>query len=104
MFAIQQLSDWCRTGRIQIPEKQALEDEFERTVYKRDEQDNILPEIDDDLFHPDAVDALLYASRQYAYDCGEDSGNESKNKKEAEQQESRNATLPEWMRGDSNDY
>ena len=50
------------------------------------------------------VDALLYASRQYAYDCGEDSGNESKNKKEAEQQESRNATLPEWMRGDSNDY
>ena len=56
------------------------------------------------IFHPDAVDALLYASRQYAYDCGEESGNESKNKKEAEQQESRNATLPEWMRGDSNDY
>ena len=37
-------------------------------MYKRDENDNILSEIDDDLFHPDALDALLYASRQFAFD------------------------------------
>lgn len=102
MFAIQQLSDWCRTGRIQIPEKQTLEDEFERTVYKRDEQDNILPEIDDDLFHPDALDALLYASRQYAYDCGEDIGGESSDKKEKE--DSRAQTLPNWINGLGEEY
>lgn len=102
MFAIQQLADWCRTGIIQIPEKQTLEDEFERTVYKRDEQDNILPEIDDDLFHPDALDALLYASRQYAYDCGEDIGGESSDKKEKEG--SRAQTLPNWINGLGEEY
>lgn len=95
-FALQQLADWCRAGKVLITENSTLADEFERTVYKRDEQDNILPEIDDDIFHPDALDALLYASRQYAFDCGEDGGGESSDKKNKE--EAHKDTLPEWMR------
>ena len=98
-MAIAQLSDWCRTGKIMIPEDGILQDEFERTVYKRDEQDNITSEIDDDLFHPDATDALLYASRQYAYDCGYDSGGQSTDK-ERKAEEARMSTLPSWARGD----
>ena len=98
-MAIAQLSDWCRTGKIMIPEDGILQDEFERTVYKRDEQDNITSEIDDDLFHPDATDALLYASRQYAYDCGYDSGGQSSDK-ERKAEEARMSTLPSWARGD----
>ena len=98
-MAIAQLSDWCRTGKIMVLENGALQDEFERTVYKRDEQDNITSEIDDDLFHPDAVDALLYASRQYAYDCGYDGGGQSTDK-ERKAEEARISTLPSWARGD----
>ncbi len=98
-MAIAQLSDWCRTGKIMVLENGALQDEFERTVYKRDEQDNITSEIDDDLFHPDAMDALLYASRQYAYDCGYEIGGESSDK-ERKAEEAKMATLPSWARGD----
>lgn len=98
-MALAQLAEWCRTGKILVKEGSALVDEFERTVYKRDEQDNILSEIDDDIFHPDAIDALLYASRQYAYDTGADSGGESTDKTR-KQEETRNATLPSWARGE----
>lgn len=98
-MAIAQLSDWCRTGKIMVLENGALQDEFEMTVYKRDEQDNITSEIDDDLFHPDAIDALLYASRQYAYDCGYEIGGESTDK-ERKAEEAKMATLPSWARGD----
>lgn len=77
-LAISQLAEWCRTGKIFIPKGNFLEDEFERTLYKRDEEDNILPEIDDELFHPDAAMALLYASRQMWFDTGNDLGGQSK--------------------------
>lgn len=94
-MAISQLSDWCRTGKIKNKEKGVLADEFERTVYKRDEQDNILTEIDDDAFHPDAVDALLYASRQYAWDCGIDGSDD--NEEDIAEENGRDNTLPEWL-------
>lgn len=89
--AIAQLSDWLRSGKIKINTNDIyLKDEFERTLYKRDEDDDsILPEIDDDIFHPDAIMALLYASRTIAFDMGDkwqidgvNTGGESTNKKE----------------------
>ena len=89
--AIAQLSDWLRSGKIKINANDIyLKDEFERTLYKRDEDDDsILPEIDDDIFHPDAIMALLYASRTIAFDMGDkwqidgvNTGGESTNKKE----------------------
>lgn len=89
--AIAQLSDWLRSGKIKVNANDIyLKDEFERTLYKRDEDDDsILPEIDDDIFHPDAIMALLYASRSIAFDMGDkwqidgvNTGGESTNKKE----------------------
>lgn len=79
-MAIEQLAEECRTGRINILQDGFIADEFEQTLYKRDEEDNITAEIDDS-YHPDITMALLYASRQYFYDCGMDLGGESSNKK-----------------------
>ena len=70
MAAMAQLADKLRIGSIQYNDN-ILQDEFERTLYKRDDEDNILPEIDDDVFHPDAIMALLYASRQVFFDMGD---------------------------------
>lgn len=66
--AITQLADYCRTGTILIPEGGILHDEMERTLYRRLDDDTITNEIDDNLFHPEAIMALLYASRQFHYD------------------------------------
>lgn len=68
--AITQLSEMCSKGQILIPKDGYLADEFSQIVYKRDEEDNILPEIDDTLYHGDIAMALLYASRQWAVDWG----------------------------------
>ena len=59
------MADLLRVGQLIIPQGSALEDEFERIVYKRDEQDNILHEIDDKAFHPDITMSLLYAVRYW---------------------------------------
>lgn len=82
-IAIEQLAQYCRTGRISVQQNGPLQDEFEQTLYKRDELDNITPEIDDS-FHPDITMGLLYAFRQFLFDCGEDLGGESQNKQTGE--------------------
>lgn len=76
-LAISQMAEFCRTSKIVIPEDGILADECDRTLYKRDEEDNILSEIDDELFHPDALMALLYACRQMWFDIGAPLGGES---------------------------
>ena len=76
-LAISQMAEFCRTSKIVVPHDGILADEFDRTLYKRDEEDNILSEIDDELFHPDAVFALLYACRQMWFDIGAPYGGES---------------------------
>ena len=49
---------------IYTKEGSPLIDEYEQTVWKRDQEtDAILPELDDELFHPDAIFSYLYASR-----------------------------------------
>lgn len=93
-----ELSDWLRTGKLKIFNKDdVLIDEMERTIYKRDDQDNIISEIDDSAFHPDALDALLYASRQYAWDCGLDSKPSKEEPTKMSKEEMRASTLPDWM-------
>ena len=82
-LAFETLAEWCRTGRILNIEGGEVANEFEQTLYKRDELDNITSELDDG-FHPDITMALLYASRQLFYDCGLDAGGESKNKQTGE--------------------
>ena len=78
-LAIEQLAEECRTGRLLNIENGEIVNEFEQTLYKRDDLDNITSELDDG-YHPDITMALLYASRQYFYDCGLEAGGESKNK------------------------
>lgn len=63
-YAIETLSEVCRNGALSIFKDGVLDQEMEQTLYKRDEDDKIIPEIDDDTFHPDALFALLYAMRR----------------------------------------
>lgn len=81
VMAISQLSDWCRTGKIKVPKDGYLAEEFDMTVYKRDDNDNITSEIDDS-YHPDIADALLYASRQMWYAVGAEGGGISQDQKD----------------------
>ena len=78
-LAIEHLAEECRTGRLLNIENGEIVNEFEQTLYKRDDLDNITSELDEG-YHPDITMALLYASRQYFYDCGLEAGGESKNK------------------------
>lgn len=81
-MAIEQLAEELRTGRMVIPLHGALDDEMDSILYKRDDgTDAILPELDEELgIHPDAMMALLYASRQYFHELGIEAGGESKEK------------------------
>jgi hypothetical protein len=77
--AIASLAEELRTGRMTIQKDGILDTEMKRIIYKRDEKDNILPEIDEEAgIHPDASMALLYASRQMFYDYGMEIGGEGK--------------------------
>lgn len=94
-MAIEQLADLLRTGKIKIEQNDKLVlDEIERTVYKRDELDNILPDIDDEQFHPDLLDALLYASREFVRTSVMDRDTNAINPVTNE----RSATLPKFLR------
>ena len=75
--AISMMAEFCRTGKIVVPAEGVLADEFDRILYKRDEEDNVLSEIDEDLYHGDAFYALLYAVRQMWYNIGNELGGES---------------------------
>lgn len=78
LMGIAQLAEFMRVGQIKTIDGGIIADEAEQIIFKRDEEDNILSEIDDDVFHPDAMDALLYASRQFAFDIGAESGGNAK--------------------------
>lgn len=80
-MAISQLSDWCRVGKIKVPKDGYCAEEFDLTLYKRDDNDNITSEIDDS-YHPDIADALLYASRQMWFAMGTEGGGISKDQEE----------------------
>lgn len=83
MMALEQMAEWCRTERLNVIEGGECAAEFEQVLYRRDETDAITSELDDS-FHPDITFALLYATRQFFYDCGEDLGGESGNKQTGE--------------------
>lgn len=66
--AIDQLAEFMRTGKILIQNKGILQEEAENTLWARDEEtDEILHELSDE-YHPNALFALLYISRQAAVD------------------------------------
>jgi hypothetical protein len=70
-MAVSQFADCLRTGQITMKKGGYLDEEMETLIFMRDEEDNILPIIDDEIGgHPDAGDAALYAFRQFAFYSG----------------------------------
>lgn len=70
--ALDQLAEWLRNDTVLTLDKQndELIKDFENSVWKRDEEtDNITHEVDDEEYHGNAMYALLYASRQFDFDC-----------------------------------
>ena len=69
-YALDQLSDWFSASTVVISSnaKATIED-ADNMIWKRDEDtDQIIHELDDDSYHGNAMFAVLYASRQFAYD------------------------------------
>ena len=71
-LGIEQLAECMRKGEIMIPVDTPLTEECEMTLHPRDDEDNILAGIDDLVYHPDLMMALLYASRRIFFDWGID--------------------------------
>lgn len=70
-MALDQLNDFLSSNRISFIKDKcpACKEDADNTLWKRDEEtDKILHELDDDLWHPNALMALLYVSRQFAYE------------------------------------
>ena len=69
-YALDQLSDWFTASTVVISPnaKETIED-ADNMIWKRNEDtDQIVHELDDDSYHGNAMFAVLYASRQFAYD------------------------------------
>lgn len=62
-FAIERLQEETRTGDFKIRKGNVFDDEALKTVFSRNEKDELTRQIDDDTFHPDLLDAVLYALR-----------------------------------------
>lgn len=70
-MALDQLNDFLSSNRISFIKDKcpACKEDADNTLWKRDEEtDKILHELDDELWHPNALMALLYVSRQFAYE------------------------------------
>ena len=63
MYAINTASDMCRTRSLLIDAEGILDDEMSKTLFMRNDNDDIINELDDDSFHPDAIMAMIYALR-----------------------------------------
>lgn len=70
-FAQDQLNELFSTNKIMIvndPSNRVRED-CENSMWKRDEEtDRIEHELDDDIWHPNALMSVLYITRQFAYE------------------------------------
>lgn len=62
-LAIDMLQEDVRIGRLRMLKGGPFDTETNSILWKRDEDEHIIREIDDDAFHPDVADALLYAMR-----------------------------------------
>ena len=69
-YALDQLADWFAASTVVIsPNAKATIEDADNMIWKRNEDtDQIIHELDDDSYHGNAMFAVLYASRQFAYD------------------------------------
>jgi len=64
LAAIELMQDEVKGGQFIIPAAGAFAQECEATVWTKDpDTGEIIREIDDKAFHPDMMDAILYAMR-----------------------------------------
>jgi len=69
-YALDQLSDWFNAQTIMVSDNAAsVVEDADNMIWKRDEDtDKILHELDDEAYHGNSMFAVLYCSRQFAYD------------------------------------
>lgn len=69
-MAVDQLAEWLRTDTVFVnKDDEVMKQDLDNTLWKRDEEsDKILHEFDDEAYHGNAIMALLYVSRQFAFD------------------------------------
>lgn len=69
-YALDQLADWFTASTVVVsPNAKATIEDADNMIWKRNEDtDQIVHELDDDSYHGNAMFAILYASRQFAYD------------------------------------
>ena len=63
-LGIELLQDVTNSGRFHIPHGGPFHEETEQTVWTREADGTILRIIDDEAFHPDEMDAILYPFRE----------------------------------------
>ncbi|MFA5377271.1 MAG: hypothetical protein WC455_16090 [Dehalococcoidia bacterium] len=62
-MAIELLQDEVRKGLLRVRRDGPFADECMKTVFKRNDRDEITREIDDETYHPDMMDGVTYAMR-----------------------------------------
>lgn len=62
-IAIEMLQAEVRQGLFKVKKDGAFADEAMRVVFARNDRDELTREVDDETYHPDLVDAVLYAMR-----------------------------------------
>jgi len=62
-FAIEILQEEVRKGLVKTRTGSVFSDEALKTVWARNEKDELTRQIDDNTFHPDLLDAILYSLR-----------------------------------------
>ncbi len=62
-LAVELLQDEVRHGLFKVRKGGIFDDEALKTIFKRNDQDQITREIDDETYHPDMGDAVLYGMR-----------------------------------------
>lgn len=62
-LAYELLQDEARMGYIKTRKDSIFSDESLKTIWKRNDRDELTREVDDDQYHPDLIDAVLYSLR-----------------------------------------
>ena len=94
--------------KLYTPHSSPLYDDFELTVYKRDEEtDAILPELDEDQYHADVLMSALYASRSLVLDhnpLGKEDGADMDSKSLPPEMEDESYQQPQDTTSSENDF
>lgn len=62
-MAVELLQEDVRKGVFKVRRGGPFEDEAMKTIFKRNDRDELTREIDDETYHPDLIDAVTYAMR-----------------------------------------